>query len=334
MPRLTLRWLIAAEILLTVVLGLTGGAMNPFSLLYLVLALAGAMVLDTRGTWAIVVLGGLAYGSLFLPPFNPHAHHLDAHLLGMWLAYVIVAPLTAIAVIRLRHQLAEALGESANARKLTALATLAAGTTHELATPLSTIHVAAHELRRNAGDNPAVAEDAALIVSEVERATEVLGQMSADAGSGIGEELQIITAGELVDQVLDRLRRRDRVTRDEKPDAREAKLKVPPRQTARALKGLLANACDAGTEVTLSLRRRNGSIHLDVEDDGPGLPADVLGRIGEPFYTTKPPGTGMGLGVFFARSVITLNGGSLGYEARPGGGTRACVVLPVEASGD
>ena len=97
---------------------------------------------------------------------------------------------------------------------------------------------------------------------------------------------------------------------------------------------MLANACDAGGEVTLRLERRDGAVHLRIEDDGPGLEDAVLARIGEPFFTTKPTGQGMGLGVFFARSVLGMNGGTLHYERRAEGGTRAAISLPVAGSDD
>ena len=329
---LRLPWFVAAVAALTVVLGLTGGPMNPFSLLYLVLALGAALTLEAAGAWAVVLLGGAAYGALFLPPFNPHAHHLDSHLLGMWFAYATVAPLTTFAVRRLRVRLARATEDAARSEKLAALATLAAGAAHELATPLSTIRVVAHELARGpaAGDDRTgrVAEDAALIEAEVERATEVLGQLSADASAGMGEAAEALTVGELIDAGVARLSRPDRVRHDRDDPHRAAVVRVPPRQAARALRGVLANAREAGGEAALSLERRNGSVLLYVDDDGPGLSDAQLARIGEPFFTTKPPGEGMGLGVFFARAVVVAAGGTLSYERRPEGGTRARIELP------
>jgi two-component system sensor histidine kinase RegB len=58
------------------------------------------------------------------------------------------------------------------------------------------------------------------------------------------------------------------------------------------------------------------------------MPAELLARVGEPFFTTKQPGQGMGLGVFLARALCERLGGSLDFDSKPGRGTVARVVLP------
>ena len=64
------------------------------------------------------------------------------------------------------------------------------------------------------------------------------------------------------------------------------------------------------------------------------MAADVLSRVGEPFFTTKGPGAGMGLGVFLARTVLASLGGELEFASRPGRGTTARVRLPAVAGSD
>jgi two-component system sensor histidine kinase RegB len=58
------------------------------------------------------------------------------------------------------------------------------------------------------------------------------------------------------------------------------------------------------------------------------MPADVLARAGEPFFTTKPPGKGMGLGLFLARTVVERLGGTLQISSRPAAGTTVAIELP------
>jgi len=69
-------------------------------------------------------------------------------------------------------------------------------------------------------------------------------------------------------------------------------------------------------------------LSITIRDRGPGIPADVMARIGEPFFTTKAPGRGMGLGLFLARAVIEGVGGSMEIDSTPGGGTQVRVRLP------
>jgi signal transduction histidine kinase len=94
---------------------------------------------------------------------------------------------------------------------------------------------------------------------------------------------------------------------------------------------LIENACDAvdqGGNVWVSTEAdREGSIIVRVRDDGAGIPAEHLSRVTEPFFTTKKPGEGMGLGLAVANSVIEKYGGTLTFfNANPG--TTAEVTLP------
>ena len=82
---------------------------------------------------------------------------------------------------------------------------------------------------------------------------------------------------------------------------------MPARAIAEAIRGVLKNAQDAspaGAAVDLIVRRTDGAIDFAVADRGPGMPRAVLERVGEPFFTTKPLGRGMGLGLFLARTVV------------------------------
>ena len=88
------------------------------------------------------------------------------------------------------------------------------------------------------------------------------------------------------------------------------------------------NALEASTgPVVVTARRFEDSFDFEVLDDGKAIPSDVLTRIGDPFFTTKPTGRGMGLGVFLARAVTESLGGSLSIESLNGRGTRARLTV-------
>ena len=70
-------------------------------------------------------------------------------------------------------------------------------------------------------------------------------------------------------------------------------------------------------------------LKIEVEDRGEGMDPERARRATDPFFTTKDPGRGMGLGLFLTRSVLERLGGDLTFESRPGAGTRACVRLPL-----
>ena len=90
-------------------------------------------------------------------------------------------------------------------------------------------------------------------------------------------------------------------------------------------------AAHGGGALTIRVKPRPGGVTLDIADDGPGVPADDLARIFNPFFTTKPPGEGRGLGLSVAYSIIAEHEGLLRAENRPEGGALFTIDLPVGA---
>ncbi len=340
--------------ILTGLLAATGGASNPFSTLYLVNIALAAAVLRPRWTWALVVVSIGCFGLLFSVSAGDdgamsHAAHgnLGLHFEGMFVAFVVSAAFIAYFVQRVTRELALREGELADARhararaeRLAALGTLAAGAAHELSTPLSTIAVVARELERKLaatdGQDEA-AEDSRLVREQVDRCRRILDQMSADAGEVRGEKFVAVGLAELVSESTDGLRGGDRLDVIVQPVVPARSLYVPRRAVVQALRAVAKNALEASpkdtsVEVRAGLEGEEWRIH--VRDHGPGMPDDVLARVGEPFFTTKGPDRGMGLGVFLAQTVLCGLGGGLELRSRPGVGTTAELRLPLTSSSE
>lgn len=332
-------------LLLTAVLALTGGPNNPFSVLYMVHITLAAVVLGPRWAWPLVALGVGSYGALFLLKYggaSTHAQHghYPFHLQGMWVAFAIAACVITYFVTRIATELRTREMENtalrdraARSDKLAALSTLAAGAAHELGTPLSTIALVAHELERalerGTATGPGLREDTRLIRTEVERCREILRQLHADAGQALGELPESIAAEAFSEQLRRALGPLDsaRVVLDCALGTEP--LRVPQRTFMQILRSLVRNALDAGPHaVTVQVHRSGDALRVRVEDRGSGMPPEVLRRAGEPFFTTKPPGYGMGLGLFLARAVAERLGGSLELSSTPGVGTVASLDLP------
>jgi two-component system NtrC family sensor kinase len=96
---------------------------------------------------------------------------------------------------------------------------------------------------------------------------------------------------------------------------------------------LLMNACDAldgrGT-IRITTRAEQPGVMLRFEDDGPGMPPDVMSRIFEPFFTTKAVGKGTGLGLSLSHGIVARHGGHMEVDSRPGAGARFTIRLPLE----
>ncbi len=345
-------WLVAVmtldTLVLTALLYLTGGPLNPFSFLYLVQIALAAVVLRARWTWMLVALSLVCSAVLFVAHrqldtmSGGHLDHMSFHLRGMWVAFGVAAAFIVYFLMRVTGALAAreadlkaALKMAARQEKLASLATLAAGAAHELSTPLSTIALVAKELQRQLeqpGAPPGSIEDVALIRGQVQRCREILEQMALDAGQTAGESLEPVPVSEVVERSMSGLGQRPVIRVLVDGALQKEFVRLPPRAVAQALRGILKNAQDASrddAEIELRASADSDWLRIEVQDHGSGMDAEVLARAGEPFFTTKQPGRGMGLGLFLTRTLMERLGGQLRVHSRPGHGTTATLVLPM-----
>jgi two-component system sensor histidine kinase RegB len=99
------------------------------------------------------------------------------------------------------------------------------------------------------------------------------------------------------------------------------------------VRSLIKNALYASTEgqdVRVSVAHGDRAVRFEVRDDGSGMAPDVMARAGEPFYTTRPPGAGFGLGLFLVRTFADQWGGRFELSSTLGAGTTVTLDLPAE----
>ncbi len=331
-------------LLLSAWLHFTGGPMNPFTFLFMVPIALGAILLPHRLSWGITILTIFCYGLLFIPHLpvfittpeqtiknicDINQADMMRHLHGMWWAFAITSCLITFFIAKIQTSfsryhdtLNQLKHEQLNNERLSSLATLAAGAAHELSTPLATIGIAAgeivYECKNDAHISADLKEDADLIKDQVHRCKDILFQMSVDAGSMQGEPIVPISTDRLLQLTLDLLHDTTGISITNKIPA--TIFNLPKRSVSWALKGLLKNAIDAtGTDRAINLTCYATTSHLcfSVEDNGHGMTPEILKSAKDPFFTTKPVGEGMGLGLFLANSICNRFHGSLSCQSDP-----------------
>jgi two-component system NtrC family sensor kinase len=221
--------------------------------------------------------------------------------------------------------------------KMAAIGQLVSGVAHELNNPLASIAAFAQLML---SDGNLTAEDrhaADVITSEAKRASRIIHNLLTFARQHKAEKTHA-DINQVVENTLE-LRGYDlsvrgiqleRLFADPPPSTM-----VDAYQLQQVILNLITNAEQAMMGVDrghhrLTIRTRNDgdSIRIEVEDSGPGIPADCLERIFNPFYTTKPVGHGTGLGLSISLGIISEHGGRIWAENVPTGGARFCIDLP------
>ncbi|GJD49200.1 Sensor histidine kinase RegB [Methylobacterium crusticola] len=337
---------------LAALLFLTGGLQNPFALLFLAPVLISATALPPARTLALGLLAvGLATLLALvyrpLPWFANEKLELPfLYVSGVWTAILLGTAFTGVYAWRVAEearQLAQALAATelvlAREQHLSQLDGLAAAAAHELGTPLATITVVAKELDRQLGPSatPAVAEDLRLLRDQVERCRGILSKLTSldDDQSGFFETISL---SHLVEELVAPQRALgialEASTRGEGP---EPSCRRNP-GVLFGLANIVDNAVDfAESRVAIEARWTLERVSLDIRDDGPGFAPDVLLRVGEPYVSTRSAaqagseaGTGLGLGLFIAKTLIERSGAqlTLGNAVDPSTGAVVRIVWP------
>jgi two-component system sensor histidine kinase RegB len=342
--------LVLDTLLFTALLTLSGGPDNPFSAIYAIHVAIAAMLGSARATWLVSGLSAAGYAFAFRWHESQHFWHgpvaegipLQLHAVGMWVAVAVVAVVITFFIgtitrkLREREAALRSMGEvAARSARLASLTTLAAGAAHELGSPLGTIAVIARDLAGAAARTPALAplaDDATLLRSEVDRCRAILDRMSARAERVDVDALEPLSAAEIAG-VLGKSEFGDAAERvDVAVDAPAGASLGSRADFAAVVVPLVHNSLDAsppGGRVRVNVALEDERVRVRVRDEGHGMSSEVLERAGEPFFTTRPPGRGTGLGLFVVRLHAERLGGSLRLESAPGAGTTASAEWPL-----
>jgi two-component system NtrC family sensor kinase len=219
--------------------------------------------------------------------------------------------------------------------RLAAMGQMIGGFAHELNNPLTSIMGVA-ELLQEGEVTETVSKQLAMLQQQARRATDIVQNLmyfSRPPAPGKGP----IKLSELVQRTLHLHAyslRRNNITVDFLPEPSLPAVNGDPHQLMQVFLNLILNSEQAMREVrdrgTLRIRlgKDDDSILATFQDDGPGIPPDILPNIFDPFYTTKRPGRGTGLGLSICKAILREHGGEVEAASGPGGGAVFTVTLP------
>ena len=225
--------------------------------------------------------------------------------------------------------------------RLASLGTLAAGVAHEINNPLAIIKESAGWMelllkKEELADMPRK-QDFELALSKIEKGIERAKRITLQLLGFARKDdsvLAEVNLRELLEEAV-QLVSREIVNKDveivQEIDGSASIIWSDPYQLRQVLINLLTNAIHAtgsGGKITITLKSVGKEVALTVKDTGQGIPKENLKRIFEPFFSTKSPGQGTGLGLFVTRSIIEKLGGTIEVESQLGHGTSFQIKLP------
>lgn len=328
---------------LAVLLYLTGGLINPFSMLILVPVTISATLLSLRNTVFLFLLATACLSALsvsHLPlPWPGEALTLPVgYRVGQWVALVLgMAFLAAyawqVSAEGRRRQLALVATQTALAReqKMSALGSLAAAAAHELGGPLGTITLIARELDDQLGNDPDFGSDIRLLRDEAARCREILVGIARRAEAE--QPFPALPLDTLMHEVFQPFEGRNidlsvSFTNKTK-DARPLTVARSP-ELMHGLANLVSNAVrHAGTLVAAEITEDRDLVCLRIWDDGEGFDPVLLPRLGEPYLGPSQSGSGgTGLGIFIATTLLERTGATLSFTNRDEGGAQVDICWP------
>jgi len=218
--------------------------------------------------------------------------------------------------------------------RLASVGRLAAGVAHEIGNPLTGIACLAQNLAREL-EEADLRDRVGLILRETQRIDAIvrvlLGYSHAGAPDGMHRDPVDLHAcvGEAI--TLVRLSREAKGVPCENRVPDGVHVSGDRQRLIQVFVNLVSNACDAsapGTPVTVGAIATTHGVKVSVQDRGTGMDESTRERMFEPFYTTKPPGQGTGIGLPLAAAIVSEHGGTLRVDTRPGAGTTVEVELP------
>jgi len=320
---------------LSILLYLTGGVTNPFTILLIVPAIVSSTFLNLKSTInlsviTIIILIVLTINHLPLPHSGElHFHVPDIYLYAVPVAIIIGLVFLTYFGVRFgieSRKRTEALNKLelilAKEHELESIGLQAAAAAHSLGTPLSTITVVARELEKEIGNNPQYSKDIDLLLSQTKRCSDILRNLSKDQ---LKEDSFLSNVK--IEELLNEIVRSYTEISEKKLSLLVENNKLNPQiertlEITYGLRNFIGNAVKySNSSVDITLESNNKITEVKVCDDGPGFSEDILNVLGEPYIRSKnkiiSSKSGLGLGTFIGKTLLERMKANVSFDKCP-----------------
>ena len=317
---------------LSLLLYLTGGIFNPFCLLLIIPAIVSSTFLSMGTTIILGIITSLlllliSFFHLPLPGEDMNLLHFpDFYKIGIMISIFIGLIFLSYFGIRFagetkkRSKALNKLQEVISKEyELESLGGQAAAAAHSLGTPLATISVVAKEIKKEIGNDNEISKDIDLLISQTKRCSEILKQISKKQ---IEEDifLSSIKLEDLLDEIVISFKETSSKQIDLIIDQDTNKIAI--QRTPEIIYGLrnfIGNAVKfSKSKVKINLQSDKKIIEIKINDDGPGIPEDIINKIGEPYIKSRSKelssNSGLGLGTFLGKTLLERTGAKLKFS--------------------
>jgi len=303
---------------------LTGGIINPFSILILAPVITSAsylpalmtVILSTISIIIIIILNfnfiPLDFGPKFFLP-NLYSFGLVAALIITVIFIAIYAYLFASSSRKISNALSVSKLQILNQKKMTEVGSLSAAAAHELGTPLNTIFLILNDLLKEKKliEDKNIVKDINLLKSQAERCKEILQRFSKNPLKLKDKFLEKVKISDLIKLNFDKFNKNKNLILNINPSDFEPEILYKD-EIMYALGNIIQNAIFYSTNTTKAdLNYEKTMVKITISDDGSGFPKDIIDKLGEPYVSRN--NQGMGLGIFITKNLIENMGGNLGF---------------------
>ena len=330
---------------LSILLYLTGGIFNPFCFLIIIPAIVSSTFLSMGTTIILGIITSLlvliiSFFHLPLPGEDMALLHFpNFYKIGIIISILIGLIFLSYFGIRFSGESkkrSEALNKLqeviSKEYELESLGGQAAAAAHSLGTPLATISVVAKELKKEIGNDKDFSKDIDLLVSQTKRCSEILKQISKKQ---IEEDifLSSIKFEDLLEEIINSFKETSskKISLETEDDQNKIAIQRTP-EIIYGLRNFVGNAVKfSKSEVNIKIISNKKKIEIMINDDGPGLPDDIINKIGEPYIKSKSKelnsNAGLGLGTFLGKTLLERQNAKLQFKKKSGiGGALVTIV--------